>query len=292
MTLRAWERRYRLRPPIRTHSGYRLYSDKDVATLRWLKSQAEAGVPLAHAALTIAAWAYPQGDARRPLRPMPEVGDATHSLAAFAELCLERLLVFDGNGAEEILSLAAHSHSTEAVVGYLIPAVLRGVGERWHRLQATIAGEHFVSQCLTRYLMYTLHEIPARDHAPRVLAACAPGEQHQIGLLVLAVLLARAGVDVVYLGADMPVERLEHTLRRLRPRVILFSATRRESARALSPLQAALHLIGNPLPAVVLGGLAFDKTTTEEFAFATILSGDASVCVDRILQLLVQESIL
>jgi len=292
VTLRAWERRYRLRAPIRTRSGYRLYSDEDVATLRWLKSQAEAGIPLAHAALMIAAWAHPQGDLKPQPRSIPAVSDATHSLAAFAELCLERLLAFDDKGAEEILSLAAHSHSTDAVVGYLIPAVLREVGERWQRQQATIAGEHFASQCLTRYLMHTLHEIHARDHAPRVLAACAPGEQHQIGLLVLAVLLARAGVEVVYLGADMPLERLEHSLRRLRPRVILFSATRRESAHALSPLQTTLHKAGDLLPAVVLGGLAFDKTPTEEFPFATILTGDAPACVDRILHRLTQESIL
>ena len=40
-TLRAWERRYSLVEPKRTNSGYRLYSDRDVALLHWVRSQME-----------------------------------------------------------------------------------------------------------------------------------------------------------------------------------------------------------------------------------------------------------
>ena len=35
--------------------------------------------------------------------------------------------------------------------------------------------------------------------------ACAPGERHEIGLLMLAVLLRSDGWQVAYLGADTPV---------------------------------------------------------------------------------------
>ncbi|MBI5712915.1 MAG: MerR family transcriptional regulator, partial [Chloroflexi bacterium] len=41
VTLRAWERRYNLLEPHRTNGNYRLYSDRDVAVLRWLKCQVE-----------------------------------------------------------------------------------------------------------------------------------------------------------------------------------------------------------------------------------------------------------
>src|SRR5512135_651212 len=48
-TLRAWERRYGILQPDRSDGGYRLYSEQDIALLRWLKGQIEAGVNIGRA---------------------------------------------------------------------------------------------------------------------------------------------------------------------------------------------------------------------------------------------------
>ena len=37
VTLRAWERRHELLNPHRSENRYRLYSERDVAILRWIK---------------------------------------------------------------------------------------------------------------------------------------------------------------------------------------------------------------------------------------------------------------
>ena len=50
VTLRAWERRYGLPAPQRGGQGYRLYSEHDVRTLRWLKGQLEQGMSISRAA--------------------------------------------------------------------------------------------------------------------------------------------------------------------------------------------------------------------------------------------------
>ena len=44
VTLRAWERRYHVLRPQRTGGNYRLYSERDVAILRWLKSRVDGGL--------------------------------------------------------------------------------------------------------------------------------------------------------------------------------------------------------------------------------------------------------
>ena len=49
VTLRAWERRYGLPLPGRGGQGYRLYSEHDVRTLRWLKAQIENGLSIGRA---------------------------------------------------------------------------------------------------------------------------------------------------------------------------------------------------------------------------------------------------
>src|SRR5437763_10891880 len=48
--LRAWERRYGLLEPTRTDSGYRLYSDGDVARVRSMQAHLSEGLSAAEAA--------------------------------------------------------------------------------------------------------------------------------------------------------------------------------------------------------------------------------------------------
>ena len=49
VTLRAWERRYELLSPHRSDNRYRLYSERDVAILRWIKSQVDENIPISQA---------------------------------------------------------------------------------------------------------------------------------------------------------------------------------------------------------------------------------------------------
>lgn len=48
-TLRAWERRYTILSPERAGNAYRLYSERDVATIRWLKERVDAGMSISQA---------------------------------------------------------------------------------------------------------------------------------------------------------------------------------------------------------------------------------------------------
>ena len=48
-TLRAWERRYDLPAPERTEGGHRIYSQRDVDTLKWLMARQEEGLSISHA---------------------------------------------------------------------------------------------------------------------------------------------------------------------------------------------------------------------------------------------------
>ncbi len=48
-TLRAWERRYAILSPERANNDYRLYSERDIATIRWLKERVDSGMSISHA---------------------------------------------------------------------------------------------------------------------------------------------------------------------------------------------------------------------------------------------------
>src|SRR5690349_4960096 len=48
-TLRAWERRYGALAPQRGENDYRLYSERDIAIIRWLREQVENGLSISQA---------------------------------------------------------------------------------------------------------------------------------------------------------------------------------------------------------------------------------------------------
>src|SRR2546421_3621117 len=48
-TLRAWERRYTILSPERGQNDYRLYSERDIAIIRWLKKRLDAGMAISQA---------------------------------------------------------------------------------------------------------------------------------------------------------------------------------------------------------------------------------------------------
>ena len=48
-TLRAWERRYMILSPERAQNDYRLYSERDIAIIRWLKEHIDAGMSISQA---------------------------------------------------------------------------------------------------------------------------------------------------------------------------------------------------------------------------------------------------
>lgn len=48
-TLRAWERRYTLIAPERANNDYRLYSERDIVLIRWLKERVDEGMSISQA---------------------------------------------------------------------------------------------------------------------------------------------------------------------------------------------------------------------------------------------------
>jgi len=129
------------------------------------------------------------------------------------------------------------------------------------------------------------------SHPGKIVAACAPGEMHQIGLIMVVVALRWRGWDVKYLGPDLPLERLEEALQPIRPQALLFSANRVETARRLDQLPAVLDKFSYPHPLILLGGQAFEQTRLPEDAPAVYIPiASLTETVKRIEEIILQEA--
>ncbi len=239
-TLRAWERRYGIPEPDRTGGGHRLYSQHDINTLKWLLARQNEGLSISRA---VALWHSLREEGQDPLHVYPltpavepptyapmEAGGAIVELRrAWIEACL----AFDERRAEAVLNQAFSYYTPETVCFELLQKALVEIGQGWYEGQVSVQQEHFTSALAMRRLDSLLAATPAPTRAGRILVGCPPGEIHTFSPLMVSFLLRRRGWDVLYLGADVPTNRLQATIERTQPDLVIFSAQLLETAASL-----------------------------------------------------------
>ena len=228
--LRAWERRYGLLHPTRTDGGFRLYSPADERRVSLMRSHLQQGMSAAEAArLTLT---EADGDTRDDDEP---------ALRRRAQALRQALDDFDESSAQSALDSVLAEFSTETVVTDLVLPYLHELGERWASGEASVGQEHFASQ-LIRGRLLGLARGWDRGSGPRALLACAPGEQHDLGLIAFGVALRGRGWRITYLGQDTPLETLAESARSLGPVAIVIASV---SPERLSRSQAKLRRLAS-----------------------------------------------
>lgn len=258
--LRAWERRYGLLEPRRTEGGFRLYSAGDERRVRRMQELLDRGLSAAEAAR--AALAEPFAvEAGAGTGESPEWEDDAHRLRD----ALDR---FEEQRAHLAFDRLLAALSVETLLADVVVPYLRELGRRWEAGEATVAQEHFASQLLRGRLLGLARGWGAGS-GERAVLACAPGELHDLPLIVFGIALRRLGWRVTFFGADTPVETLGAAADLLAPRLVVVSAVAPER---LEDCAAELEELARRHPLAVAGAGA-----TEELAGrvgASLLEGD------------------
>jgi methanogenic corrinoid protein MtbC1 len=258
VTLRAWERRYQVLIPKRQENGYRLYSERDIAILLWIKKQLGSGVNISAAAAELNQF---KGLNRWPdvvfVEPKPAPPRRTPQAAAkINEQLLKALVNHDETLASAVFSDALASFPLLNLFEEVLAPTLVEIGEAWFHGRIQVATEHFASNFFRARLLAIYQSLPTTHSRSRVLIGSAPGELHEIGPMMMAILIRDAGYGVEYLGADLPLEDLALYAKGERPKLIILSATMKDSAQGLAKFNEMLSG-GKSKPNFGYGGAAF-----------------------------------
>ena len=263
--LRAWEKRYGLLQPTRSTGGLRLYTHEDLERVRLMQQHLTEGLAAAEAA----ALALQAGE-KQALAFEPEAvrGDLAAALEAFDEPFAQAIL-------DSLLSMATlDSILTEVVLPYL-----HDLGDRWERGEVSVAQEHFASSVLRGRLL-GLGRGWGRGLGPRVLLACLPGEQHDLGLIAFGLALRARGWRIAYLGSDTPIESIADAADTVDPMFVVISGVDGDSfgrfAAELSALAQTHRLC--------LGGAGAQESEAAAVG-AVFLDGDPVGEADRLTEL-------
>ena len=254
--LRAWERRYGLLEPARTDGGLRLYSAEDARRVRAMRAHLQSGLSAAEAARLVRS---SEGDASAPA-DRPASQDAAELRAA--------LDVLDAQGAHLVLDRVLGRYTLETVLVSVVLPYLRDLGDRWARGEASVVQEHFASNLLRGRLL-SLARGWERGAGPSALLACAPGEQHDLPLIMFGLALRAQGWRVIFLGADTPLASIAEAADDLRPALVAVSAVH---ADTFARERAGLAALARDFR-VALAGAGADPTLASSIG-AEMLAGD------------------
>ena len=259
--IRVWERRFALLKPSRGANRYRNYSDEDVALLRYLKQQLDAGASIGDLAK---AGREELINRMRTSGPRMAVVDNTFDrLLRELLIALEPLdrITFEKrlNGAVAVVPFE------EALHGILLPLQER-VGQLWHTGRISVAVEHYVTSQIKQKLYAAMNQLPVAEFGATVVVACPPGEEHDLASLAVAYRCRVRGCRVYYLGANVPILSLSNLCREVAPDLTILSCTIALPDLPASELIHALAQEVAPLSALLAGGqgaLAMRRHFTE-----------------------------
>jgi len=244
-TLRKWEQRYGVLRPVRTEGGQRRYSETDVQRVEWLRDRIRDG------------WRI--GEAARVLDEASET--ALDDPLELEGALVQSVTTNDLQGVTATLDQAFAVLPLEQALTDVVAPALRWTGDAWHRGELSVAQEHAISAKVRSHLERLLSDARGSARGVAVLA-CAPGERHDIGLLMLAVMLRTDGWRVEFLGPDTPADAALAFAEECGATMLCISTSRRESVDAMrKALSAATRPDGLTL---VFGGAAMSPAVARE----------------------------
>jgi len=243
-------------------------------SLDWLAEFFDANLDAAEARVVSGAL---QAAKQQLLALGPVTGaDEAHEPKAWPECDAFEANLLAGNqrGAIGIIDAAMSRGSSlvEAEMHIVQPAMYR-IGRQWQANRVSVAQEH-LSTVIARMAMARglLQAEPAPPNGRKVLLACVQGNDHAVGLQMVADAFELAGWEVQFLGADVPTASLVSQVAAFRPNLLGLSVSFVQQLRVVKVVVARLQQSqGAARPRIMVGGLAINRFE----GLASMLGADA-----------------
>lgn len=216
-TIRIWEQRYNFLRPSRTTTNIRRYNNEELKTLLTVALLNKYGYKISRIdemgpeKRTDAVLGLQQADAREEHVINELIG------------CMIDLRSFD---FERLLAEQIRQQGIEAAVSGITFRFLERVGILWQTNNLRPLQEHLVSAIIRQKLICAIDGLPfPQAPAPQFVLFLPEGEHHELGLLFVYYLLRKKGLQVIYLGANVPLKDMEYIIQVKAPRYVYMHLT-------------------------------------------------------------------
>ena len=279
VTLRAWERRYELLEPARLKNGYRLYSERDVQLLLWVKNRLDSGMSISQVVQQFNDLREKELWPESVQKKEPEKPKLKPPMPArdYAELMLSSMISHNETRTHQILDECRKYFDLITIFEQIVQPSVHLLEYAWYRGDIPLATLRVSVQHIKSKLLSIMSGLPIVREGALVLLGSGPEDNKELNMLMLAVLLRQAGFFVEYLGPDLPIEDLMDYSLLVKPKHIALYVTEEATAYLMRDFAVKLselpskprllymgkHLDDYPEKRESLGGTYLGKTLKE-----------------------------
>lgn len=208
-TLRVWEQRYSFLKPERTETNIRYYGNEELKKVLKIALLNKYGFKISHISR------MNDAEINEKLLSLNQMEAQQERIVN--EL-IRQMVDLEMEGFEQTLDKFILSRGIERAITQIIFPFLEKIGILWQTNHINPAQEHLVVNLVRQKIIVGIEgATPAFKLAKSVLLFLPEGEHHELGLLYLYYMLKSRGAEVIYLGANIPMDDVAYVVNLKKP---------------------------------------------------------------------------
>ncbi len=208
-TLRIWEQRYNFLKPHRTDTNIRYYSNDELKTILNIALLNKYGFKISHIDK------MSQMEVREKILSLNQLEAQQERIV---HDLIQQMIDMDMESFEKTINEYISSRGIERTITQIIFPFLEKIGILWVTNHINPAQEHLVSNIVRQKLISGIEAVqtPLKSNK-KILLFLPEGEYHELGLLFMYYLLKSRGIQVIYVGASVPLKDVEYVINYKKP---------------------------------------------------------------------------
>ena len=217
-TLRIWEQRYNFLKPERTFTNIRYYSNNELKTILNIALLNKYGYKVSHI----------------DKMSNTEIRDKVLTLnqqeaqqERIVNELVQHMVDLDTKAFEETLTSYILVRGIERTITQIIFKYLEKIGILWLTNHINPAQEHLVTNIIRQKLIVGIEGVSSPLKVNKTILLFLPeAEYHEMGLLFMYYLLKSRGIEVIYLGTNVPLADVGYVVKVKKPDFLYCHITR------------------------------------------------------------------
>ena len=244
-TIRIWEQRYAFLKPQRTQTNIRYYSNEELKVILNVALLNKYGFKISHI--------NKMGDGG-VLEKIMSLNQLQAQNERIVNELIGHMADLNMDEFETVLDNYIFSNGIEKSITQMIFPFLEKTGILWITNHINPAQEHLVSNIIRQKLIVGIETTRSNISINKTILLFLPeGEYHELGLLFIHYLLKTRGVNVWYLGANVPLRDLEFVINAKKPDLIHTHLTSVSNNFNFEKFLTRLELVTENIPVMVSG---------------------------------------
>jgi DNA-binding transcriptional MerR regulator len=208
-TIRIWEQRYSFLKPQRTDTNIRYYNNEELKKILNIALLNKYGYKISHI------------DRMSEVEISDKIMTLSNAQAQQERVIndlIQYMIDLNLQQFEDVLDDYIRVKGIEKTINQIIFPYMERIGVLWITGHINPAQEHLVSNIIRQKLIVGTDAVVSHLKVDKTGLLFLPeGEFHELGLLFIQYLLKSRGVNVLYLGANVPVDDVEYVVNLKKP---------------------------------------------------------------------------